>query len=319
MPNQEEKRIQWHPGFVTAIDLDMEIHRSGMTQEREYNLNTKPLEIDILLRRPPGRKDGDNDNRNDKDRDNHNNEISRIFRQYNILEYKSPESRLDIDTCYKVNGYACLFKAYGDKVHSISAEDVTISLFRHAKPEKLLAYCAKRGFTVTNPYPGIYYVEHMLFATQIVVTRELDFDRHIWLVALSGRLEKQQVKKILEKAARLTDRHEKELADSVLQVCIAANKTIVKELKEEEQGMCEALREIMEPELRQSREEGREEGRVIGEKRGMERGIEQGIEQSIVITIQSLREVGQQEETIRQIVIKNFKLQPDEADKLMAR
>ncbi len=29
------------------------------------------------------------------------------------MEYKSPSDSLDIDTFYKVTGYACLYKSYG--------------------------------------------------------------------------------------------------------------------------------------------------------------------------------------------------------------
>ena len=248
-----KRKIQWHPGFVTGIDLELSEYQSGMTQEREYNLNTKPLAIDVLIRK--------NDSTVIK-----NNEIGRLFRRYNIIEYKSPDDHMDIDTYYKVNGYACLFKACGDQVDSIKAEDVTISLFRHTKPKGLFRRFKREGILIVNPYPGIYYVKgNSMFSLQIVVTRELDPDKHIWLVALSGRLKKKQVERVLKRAAQLTDQREKRLVDSVLQVCIAANQTIVEELKKEEESMCQALREIMEPELKQSMKEGM--------KKGMKKGI----------------------------------------------
>ena len=215
----------------------MDLYRSGMTKAREYNLNTKPLTIDVLIPKGKNAKNGDS-------------EIGKIFRQYNILEYKSPNDRMNIDTCYKVNGYACLFKSYGEKVNCIKAKDVTISLFRHTKPKKLFDCFRKEGIGVTKPYPGIYYIDNMPFAMQIVVIRELDFDKHMWLVALSGRLPKEQVRKILKRASELTDPQEKELVDSVMQVCLAANRKTVEELKrEEDDRMCQALLEIMEPEL----------------------------------------------------------------------
>ena len=282
---KRKKKIQWHPGFVTGIDLELSEYRSEMIQEREYNLNTKPLSIDVLIRK--------NDNTVVKD-----NEIGMLFRRYNIVEYKSPDDHMDIDTYYKVNGYACLFKAYGEQVDSIKAEDITISLFRHTKPEGLFRHFKREGILIANPYPGIYYVEgNSMFSMQIVVTRELNPDKHIWLVALSGRLKKEQVEKVLKRASQLTDEREKRLADSVLQVCIAANKAIVEELKREEESMCQALREIMEPELKQSMKEGMKKG--------------------ILVTVKSLREVGQKDEDIKSIIVKNFELQPAEAENYM--
>lgn len=153
------------------------------------------------------------------------------------------------------------------------------------------------GMEVLNPNPGIYYiVGKNIFPLQIVVTRELDLERHTWLVALSGRLEKEQVRRILQKAERLRDEREKELADSVLQVCIAANRKIVEELKGEE-SMCQALREIMKPELEQSRKEGLEEG--------------------IGVTVSILRGLGQTEESIKESIMENYALSQDAAEKYM--
>ena len=101
--------------------------------------------------------------------------IGKIFRRYNIVEYKSPDDHMDIDTYYKVNGYACLFKSYGERVDDIKDEEVTISLFRYAKPRRLFRYFIQKGMVISNPYPGIYYVEgKTLFPVQIVVTKEYD-------------------------------------------------------------------------------------------------------------------------------------------------
>ena len=289
--------IQWHPAFVTGIDLDLSKYRNGVTHEREYNLNTKPLSIDVLIRKKANVQIEDN-------------EIGKIFRRYNIVEYKSPDDHMDIDTYYKVNGYACLFKSYGEWVNAIKAEEVTISLFRHAKPQKLFQYFKRSGMTVSNPYPGIYYVEgKTLFPVQVVVTRELDIDKHIWLVALAGKLTEQQVEKILAKASQITNEREKRLADSVLQVCVAANKKIVEKLKGENH-MCQALAEIMEPEIRQWKAEARAEGRAEGKAEGRA--------DSIAIAVNMLRDLGQNDEDIKAIIIKSYSLHSNEAEKYMA-
>ena len=41
--------IQWHPGFVAAMNLELADNREFFIFEKEYNLNTKPLEIDLLI------------------------------------------------------------------------------------------------------------------------------------------------------------------------------------------------------------------------------------------------------------------------------
>lgn len=46
--NNAAKDIQWHPAFVSAMNLELLENREDLVFEREYNLNTKPLEIDLL-------------------------------------------------------------------------------------------------------------------------------------------------------------------------------------------------------------------------------------------------------------------------------
>ncbi|MBP3204585.1 MAG: hypothetical protein J6M66_04085, partial [Lachnospiraceae bacterium] len=84
-------------------------------------------------------------------------------------------------------------------------------------------------------------------------------------------------------------------------VCIAANRKTVEELKGEE-NMCQALREIMKPELEQSRKEG----------------IEEGIKEGICVAVSILRSLGQTEESIRESIMENYKLSQDAVEKYMA-
>ncbi len=45
----DSTKIQWHPGFVAAMNLEFSENRDDLIFEPEYNLNTKPLEIDLLV------------------------------------------------------------------------------------------------------------------------------------------------------------------------------------------------------------------------------------------------------------------------------
>lgn len=83
-----DTKIQWHPGFVSAMNLELCENRTDLIYEKEYNLNTKPLEIDLLVIK--------------KDRKAQMiNEIGKLFRGHNIMEYKSPKDELNIDTFYE--------------------------------------------------------------------------------------------------------------------------------------------------------------------------------------------------------------------------
>ncbi len=84
---------------------------------------------------------------------------------------------------------------------------MTVSLVRETKPEGLFRYFKEHHFSVKNPYQGIYYIEGaVLFPTQIVVTRELNEREHVWLGALSDRLEKQKIIGLLKHIEQLSEK-----------------------------------------------------------------------------------------------------------------
>jgi membrane protein involved in colicin uptake len=97
-------------------------------------------------------------------------------------------------------------------------------------------------------------LDGVLFPTQIIVTKELDGPEHMWLKSLSGKLKKKELKDLLKQVDELTHDFDKRLADAVLEVSVRANQEIVKELKGDE-TMCQALLEIMEPEINKIKEQ----------------------------------------------------------------
>lgn len=280
----KDTKIQWHPGFVAAMNLEFAKDREGLVFEKEYNLNTKPLEIDLLVIR--------------KDSSVRiSNEIGILFRGHNIMEYKSPADSLDIDDFYKAGAYASLYKSYGKTTDAVRADDVTVSLVREAKPEGLFRYFKGHDYSVSNPYRGIYYIEgRVLFPTQIVVTRELDEASHIWLSALTESMKKQNMIKLLESVDRLTEKADKEFADSVLEVSIGANKQVIEELIGDG-DMCQALMEIMEPQL------------LLREKEVRKEGI-QG-------TVDVLREFGHGDLEIKNAIMQRYGLTIEEAEEYL--
>lgn len=280
-----DTKVQWHPGFVAAMNLELAQNRDDLIFEKEYNLNTKPLEIDLLVVKKNASV-------------SISNEIGKLFRGHNIMEYKSPEDHLDIDDFYKTGAYASLYKSYGKTVNEIKADDVTVSIMREARPDGLFQYLKEHGYLMSNPYKGIYYIEEkVLFPTQIVVTRELDEGNHIWLKALSERLEKEDIRNLLEGVNRLTEKIDKELADSVLEVSIGANKQIIEELIGDD-SMCQALMEIMEP--------------VIQEK--VKKELKKESKKGIQMTIDTLREFGHGDVEIKEAIIRRYDISDEEVE-----
>lgn len=276
----KDTNIQWHPGFIGAMNLELKKNRDDLLFEKEHNLNTRPLEIDLLVIKEQAGVQVDN-------------EIGRIFRGHNILEYKYPKDELDIDTFYKAMAYASLYKSYGKTLDAVKADDVTVSLVRKAKPYGLFRYFKEHGYLVKDVYRGIYYVEgNVLFPTQIIVTKELDFSEHIWLGALSDQLNKQDLHDLLAEAGKLHGKAEKEYAESVLEVGLGANKWIVKELMGDG-NMSKELLEILKP------------------------VIEPVWTESIKVTVDALREFGHKNEEIKAVIMEKYGLTEKEADSLL--
>ena len=217
------------------MQLEFKEDREKLLFEKEHNLNTKPLQIDLLVIKKENASEY------------MGNEIGRLFRKYNVIEYKSPEQQLDVDVFYKAQSYAALYKSYGKVSNERKAKDITVSIVRDRKPEKLFQYFVKQDVIVENPFDGIYYIlGEVLFPTQIIVTKELNREHHTWLRSLTDKLEEKDMRRLLMYTSRLKGKQDKEFADSVLEVCFKANRQIIEKLKGDD-TMSEALLEIMEP------------------------------------------------------------------------
>ena len=182
-----------------------------------------------------------------------------------MLEYKGPGDELSIDTLYKTLGYACLYKEYGKTINEIPAEELTVSLFREAYPRELFSELERKGYTLEEKYPGIYYVTgNLLFPVQIVVISRLNCTAHSSLRILSANADIDDIRQFLEQTENMKTPRERNNIDAVLQASVSANYEAYEKIRRE-MGMCEALRELMKDEI--------ERDVALGEARGEARGI----------------------------------------------
>ena len=134
--NTEGEKIQWHPAFCAAAELELRFNKDDLEFKREYNLSKKPLQMDLLIiEKRKGVQI--------------QNEIGKIFRGHNIIEYKSPDDGMTIDNFFKTLGYAFLYKGLGEKVNQIPLRELTISLFRASIPKELLSQLSKKTKQLT--------------------------------------------------------------------------------------------------------------------------------------------------------------------------
>ena len=267
----KETRTQWHPAFCAAVKLELIENKGDLDYTNEYNLNSKPIQMDLLVIK--------------KSKDVEiKNEIGKIFRGHNIMEYKSPEDSLNVDTYVKVLGYACLYKASEVHVGEIVLDDITITLVREGKPRELLKWFVKNDYEVCEVYKGIYYIEKIgSFPIQVIVSGELSTENQKWLTALSSNLKQKDAERIVLQAESLKQKDMKVYADSVLQATIKANEAMFHKIREESEYMCEALRELMKEDL----DEALAKGTKLGREAGREEGREEGRETLIIGALQN--------------------------------
>ncbi len=253
------ERKQWHGPYFGSMRLELKENEEECEYDGEYVLNTKALQIDMLAR-AKGEITWVLD------------EITQGFQRHNIIEFKSPDDALDLDVFYKTLGYGCLYKAQGSHVNAIRRTDISVTFIRERKPEKLLQELAEL-YDVIERAPGIYMLqgEGLLFAVQILVLREMTWEKHIWVTALQRQITREHARLLLLEMRKLEKAEEREWADSVLQLAIANNIEIFETLKGDE-FMCQALRELMAEEINEelckARCRGEKEGEKIGEEKG---------------------------------------------------
>ena len=150
-------------------------------------------------------------------------------------------------------------------MNQIPLRELTVSLFRASAPKELLNQISKEGYIIEKQSSGIYYVNGLSVPTQIVVTNELNSQNHESLKVLSKSAQTDDIQRFTELASAFTEPGDKEKADAVLQVSVAANRKNYDKVRRTS-DMCEALRELMkeeiEEELKKNHEQGIEQGRI---------------------------------------------------------
>ena len=248
--SKEKTALQWHPAFYAGIQIELAEDAHHLSFENEHQLGTKPKEIDVLIiKKDPGVSIRKN--------------IGRIFRKYNIIEYKSPEDYLSIDDFYKVYGYACFYKSDTSTVNDIKVDEITISFVTKCYPRKVIKHLEKeQHLEVCKQGRGIYYVYGERFPIQFIITSQLPKEMNFWLHHLTNDLKKvEEAENLLREYKNYKDDN---LHQSLMDIIVQANKEVFKEAR----GMCQALYELMEDEIKEREEVAEKNGEKRGEVRG---------------------------------------------------
>lgn len=259
MKATEEKALQWHSAFHAAIQIELMEDMEFLQFFQEYNLTQKPLQIDtLIIKVEAGRKI--------------KKSFGRIFRQYNIIEYKSPADYLCVNDFYKVLGYLCLYQSDTERVMEIPPDELTMTLVSNHYPREMIKHLQQQYHAeIKKAFPGIYYVTGLLFPMQILINKKLSKEENVWLSRLRQDLQEEEDMNPLIHAYKGHDKSP--LYAAVMDLIVRANQNHFKEGSEQ---MCDALRELFADELKQMKQNGLAEGRAEGRAQGRAEGRAQG-------------------------------------------
>ena len=245
---KETDATYWHPAFYAGIQIELEDDADNLVFENEHQLGKKPMEIDVLIIKK------------ETDRPVKKN-IGRIFKKYNIIEYKSPDDSLSVDDFYKVYGYTCFYKADVQYADSIPAEELSITFVSGKYPRKMIKHLTKiKKYQVTEVEKGIYYVNGDLIPIQILVTKNLSGEENLWLKSLTNKLKATETaEKLVE---NYMDHKDSRLHRSVIETIMRANQKIFREVNGMSDIFMEIVQEKFDRKLKEEVEKATEENTV---------------------------------------------------------
>lgn len=249
-----ENRTDWHTAFYGAIRLSFEAYLDALRFTFEHSLTAEPLRIDVIIEKEP-------DTELDTD-------LGRLFRRWNLVEYKGPGDTLSMQDVEKVKAYAHL---YGSQ-NGIDSRDMTITFASTQYPRDMFKHLAQAyPYTVSNRYEGIYYITGYETPIQVAVTKRLNKADYLWLRHLHNQLTAEGMEQVILAG----EQKPAEYIKAYLHMICLANPEIFKEVI----GMRKAaFKQILEEtdlplEWREAgRLEGQREGHLEGQREGRREG-----------------------------------------------
>lgn len=243
----DKDMLAWHPGFQAALQIELMEDKDALQFEKEYNLTENPLRIDtLIIKVKPGRVI--------------RKSIGKLFRQYNVVEYKSPEDYISINDFYRVMGYASIFQSNTEKVREIPPEELTVTFAANHYPIKLMRYLEETyGAVIKQAAPGIYYITGLLFPMQFLHLRKLERQEYVWLSRLRADLENEDVEFLSQEYLQ---RSGNPMYGAVMDLLVRANQ----EKYEEGKQMCDAIRELFADEFAEQEKKLTEQKKQLTEQ-----------------------------------------------------
>ena len=244
-------------GTYAGLMLTLRKYRDRLEVRHGYELNKKPREIDcLIIDKKAGTGILDND-------------IARMFKAHNIVEFKNPSETLNVNTVWKVISYATQYKSETD----VPIEELTITMIRASKPKKAIKMLTDGGYKVENPNPGIYMISGMVdILTQIVVTSELRGDDYVPLRIQRRGANREDCVSFARNIKNLYSESEMDYVGTVVRNGMYDDAFVLFAEAKEDRVMYEKLMEFFKDELEAAENKGRAEGEAKGRAEGEAKG-----------------------------------------------
>jgi hypothetical protein len=276
--NVSEEHIAWHPAFVEAIQAELEEYKDALEFRAEYPLTTEPLRIDVLIIKKRA------DVVIEKN-------IARIFRERNIIEYKSPDDHVSRPNFQKTQAYAWLYASLKD----VSTQNLTVTLVESGYSRRVIQHLeTDLGYDVEENEPGIYAVKGMPMPVQIIDSEKLDTRENLWLKNLRREADVESLAEVLRAARK---RGKGAPLKAYMYVLLTANLDAVKEVTKM-MTMTTELREVFrsigfdEEWEKKVRDEGRKEGEKAGRDEALQKTARsmliEGLDSALISRITAL-------------------------------
>jgi len=206
-----QDRIHWHEAFYGVLQIELRNYKDILKYMNEYLLSKEALKMDVLIIKK------------EKDVEIKKN-IGRIFKTYNIFEYKSETDYLSVHDYYKVLGYALIYASF-EKVY---IEDVTVSFVVTKHPRELFKYLENvRMLKINRVEDGVYYVIGDIISIQILESKNLPSKDNLFLKTLGSNISQDDVINILKELEKYGDINDK---DKYIETMMLANKKTFEEV-----------------------------------------------------------------------------------------
>ena len=178
----EKGKVYWHDAHHEALQLELYEYEDALIYEIEHELNKEALRMDTLIIKRI------------KDVKNEKN-IGKIFKNHNIVEYKSEKDSFSYWDYQKILGYLFLYSSF----EQVPITEITISISLTMFPRELVKTLEnERKLRLQKQGNGIYYLDGDVVPIQILESKNLSEDENLFLRNLRSNLSSEDMAKTLQ-------------------------------------------------------------------------------------------------------------------------